>query len=319
MADIRQTRDVLFCGSRILFTFTGVLSASMTKYFSLGELLTDFRKKNSLTQADFAVELGVDVRTIARWENNQSLIKPDKEEEIVEKSFIPYQVVHNLNATVPMPLYYDFSIRKYSLTAIEQELPDAEWFRSRKDAFSQRVKPITTPEEVECIARYHRFLYPTDKPVSKLLIRHAAQAMPELNVLMYDTAGFYAGHRVAFSVSPATFQKLKNREMTEGDLRESHLVNFKASSSAMLYGYSSYADCNENFYYLVATLIRFIKNERAGNYTFGGLVVRHDCFELLEKVGLKKIWEDKEEQKRFNMVSPPTFMEGRFNEVLLGE
>jgi hypothetical protein len=52
---------------------------------------------------------------------------------------------------------------------------------------------------------------------------------------------------------------------------------------------------------------------------FGGLVVRHDAFEILEKVGLKKVWEDKEEQKKLGMVSPPTFYEGQFNDVLLGD
>lgn len=291
----------------------------MKKYFSLGDLLNDFREKNNQTQTDLATELDVDVRTIARWENNQSLIKPDKEANVVERTFIPYQVIHNLNATVPMPVYYDFKIRKYSLTAIEQDLPNAEWFHSRMDAVSQRVKQISSAEEVECIAKYHRFLYPTDKPVSKALIMHAAKILPELNVILYDTAGFYAGHRVVFPVSLATFQKLKNREMVEGELRQTQLVNYKTSEPAVFYGYSSYADCNENVYYLVASLIRFIKKQCPDNYIYGGLVVRYDILDLLPKLGPKKIWEDREEQKKFGMISPPTFFEGQFNEVLLGD
>jgi hypothetical protein len=288
------------------------------KYYSLGELLVDYRHLNKQTQADLAAMLNVDVRTIARWEKNESLINPDKEADVVEHTFIPYQVIHNLNAPVPLPMYYDFRIRKYSLTEIEQEMPDANWLRERMDAVSERIRPINTDAEVEQVIRYHSFLYPTEKTINKPLLKQAVRMLPQLNYILYDTAGFYAGHHVVFPLSIATFQRLKNREIVEGDLRDTDLKNFKTVKPPVLYAYSVYADCNENFYYLLAVFIRFMRELNEENYIYGGLMVRHDAAEIVEQIGLKKIWEDQKEQKELGMLSPPTFLEGKFNKVLLG-
>jgi len=50
----------------------------MKKYTSLGELLQDYIKGNNIPQADFARRLNVDIRTVQRLGNNQTLIKPEK-------------------------------------------------------------------------------------------------------------------------------------------------------------------------------------------------------------------------------------------------
>ena len=83
----------------------------MKKYSTIGELLIDYRKINQQSQADFAASLNVDIRTVQRWENGSTLIKPDKEEDIVNETLLPYQLVRNLNANVPISTYYDFSLR----------------------------------------------------------------------------------------------------------------------------------------------------------------------------------------------------------------
>ena len=91
----------------------------MKKYNSIGELLADFRKLNKISQAEFASRLNVDIRTVQRWENGTTLIKSEKEDEIVKETILPYQLVRNLNAVVPIPTFYDFSLRKYSLSAAD--------------------------------------------------------------------------------------------------------------------------------------------------------------------------------------------------------
>lgn len=291
----------------------------MKKYYSLGELLTDFRQLNNQTQSDMAALLAVDVRTIARWENNETLIKPDKVEAVVETTFIPYQVIHNLNAVVPLPVYYDFSIRKYSLTELQQVLPTHAWFRESREIISERMHPISTDKEIEHIVKYHNFLYPTDRPVNPLLIKHAVRLLPDLNYVMYDMAGFYAGHHVVFPIGLDTLQKLRNREMIEGELRETQLVNYKTTKPITLYGYSFYADCNENFFYVLAKGVRFLKGLAPDDYVYGALLVRPDALKLAEQMGLRKIWEDKEEQSKLGMRTPPASVEGKFNDVFLGE
>ena len=63
----------------------------MKKYSSIGELLIDYRTLNNISQIDLASKFDLDIRTIQRWEKNITLLKADKEEEMVDITFIPYQ------------------------------------------------------------------------------------------------------------------------------------------------------------------------------------------------------------------------------------
>jgi len=76
-----MTFNVMFLslGSNTVYLLSNYIH-KMKKYSNLGELLIDFRELNSLTQTDFAAKLGVDTRTIVRWEKNTTLIKPQKED-----------------------------------------------------------------------------------------------------------------------------------------------------------------------------------------------------------------------------------------------
>ena len=56
----------------------------MKKYCSFGELLVDYRIYSGLSQAEFASKIDVDIRTVQRWESDQTLIKPEKEEAIID-------------------------------------------------------------------------------------------------------------------------------------------------------------------------------------------------------------------------------------------
>ena len=80
----------------------------MKKYSSIGELLIDYRSLNNISQIELASEFDVDIRTIQRWEKNMTLLKPDKEEEMIDITFIPYQVIRNLSAPFSIPTFYDF-------------------------------------------------------------------------------------------------------------------------------------------------------------------------------------------------------------------
>ena len=61
----------------------------MKQYFSIGELLIDYRLENDLSQMDLSSLINVDIRTIQRWEKDITLIKPGKEKEIVEETLLP--------------------------------------------------------------------------------------------------------------------------------------------------------------------------------------------------------------------------------------
>lgn len=282
----------------------------MKKYNSLGELLIDYRALNKISQADFAAELNVDIRTIIRWEKDITLVKSEKEEDLANSTFIPYQVIHNLNATKAIPTFYDFKLRKYSMSEISNELPDAEWFLDQMDKRTSRLRKIETENDIDNVVRHAYFLYNTEKKVSRQVIREAAKLLPELNLIIEDDAGYYAGHCVYFPLSYSAFEKLKNREIVEGDLNITDLVDHRTVEKPVFHNYEMAADNNENGYYIFGATLRFFLKQSERDYTYSALTVRHDTDQLNRKLGFHLAWEDKDEQKRLGTPCPPRFFEG---------
>jgi transcriptional regulator with XRE-family HTH domain len=285
----------------------------MKKYISLGELLTDYRTLNKISQADFAAKLNVDIRTIIRWEKNITLIKSEKEGELAETTFIPYQVIRNLNATIAIPTYYDFALRKYSLSEISNDLPDAEWFLDQMKQRTDRIRQIEFESDYDNILRHAHFLYKTKKKVGKQLLKESAKLLPELNLVIFDDAGNYSGHCVYFPLSYSAYLKLRNREIVEGELTVSDLVDYRTVEKPVFHNYEMAADCNENMFYVFGAALRFISGQTGTNYTYSALTVRHDAEELNKKFGFNMVWKDKAEQELLGMLCPPRFYEGNLN------
>jgi transcriptional regulator with XRE-family HTH domain len=95
----------------------------MKKYETLGDLLIDFRSFNTLSQSELASQFDVDIRSVIRWEKDESLLSSAKEKAMTLITFRPYQVIRNLNMSNQIPTFYDFDLRKYSLSAISSDLP----------------------------------------------------------------------------------------------------------------------------------------------------------------------------------------------------
>ncbi len=153
----------------------------MKEYLTIGELLKDFRKLNKTTKIDLAALFDVDVRTINRWEANVTLLKPEKEEKMVDITFIPYQVVRNLNAPISIPTFYDFNLRKYSISKFSNELPDLSWIKSLKELETNRLRPIKSVSDIDLIRRASLIQDSITKPISTELIHAASQFLPKLN------------------------------------------------------------------------------------------------------------------------------------------
>jgi transcriptional regulator with XRE-family HTH domain len=291
----------------------------LKKYTNIGELLVDYRIRNNLSQTELAAMLDVDSRTLLRWEKNNTLIKTEKEKELVNQTFIPYQVFRNLNAEVPIPVYYDFRNRMYSLTGLSKKFPEAAWFREQIEADSPRIRPIENEEDVENILRFSYSLYKPENPVDKFMILEAVKRFPELNLVITDSSGYYAGHSVFFPISMETYQQIKDKKIKEGQITGADLINYTTSSKPVFYAYSLSADCNENYFYMFATLLRFFKSIAKEKYLFAVLTIRNlGQSDFLNKMGLHKVWEDVEEMQQLNMQVPPTLHEGTFSAFLSG-
>ncbi len=289
----------------------------MKKYTSIGELLIDYRELSELSQTDLASKFDVDVRTILRWEKNQTLLKPDKEEEMVDITFIPYQVIRNLNAPVTIPTYYDFNLRKYSLSLLSNTLPEINWIKESLDVISKKIRPIETEKDINNIIRYTLAQKDSFKSISKSVIREAIRLLPELNLLVVDEQGNYAGHSLYFPLSIEAYQQIKNQELMENDITIDHLVNYKDQSPPVFYCHSITADCNENFFFIIGAVLKFYRDAPLDkNYIYALITSRYDSYDMNKGLGVQLIWEDVIQQEKLNLKVPPRLYEGNFTAFL---
>lgn len=285
----------------------------MKQYFSIGMLLTDYRQENDLSQLDLSSLINVDTRTIQRWEKDITLIKPDKEKEIVEETLLPYQLIRNLNASIPIPTYYDFRIRKYSLTKLNNDLPDAEWLKDRVKEFSERIRTIEISSDKELLTKDLLLQKNNQDLISRAVISKAIELLPELNLIIMDDFKNYSGHCIVLPLSIEAYNKLKNREIKDTEITSLDLVNYKTQEKPIFFNYDITADCNDNVFYLAHQYLSFFKNIEVKNYEFCSYTMRYDSYKLNQQLGLELLWENPIQKDSLGQEFNPRFYNGNFN------
>lgn len=77
---------------------------------------------------------------------------------------------------------------------------------------------------------------------------------------LYGRANFdHSGHLVFFPLNAITYQKLKNREIVEGDLTKDDLVDFRKEKVTVFHLFDVSADCNENVFYIIGEVLKFFR------------------------------------------------------------
>ncbi|AUS05335.1 helix-turn-helix domain-containing protein [Pseudotamlana carrageenivorans] len=290
----------------------------MKRYYSIGELFKDYREFNGLSQIDFAASIKVDLRTIQRWEKNLTLVKSEKEEDIVLATLMPYQLIHNLNAAVPIPTFYNFKTRKYSLSEQNSELPNLSWYKDQLDLTTQNIRTIDYDLDIKHINYYIDSLHKDDSYVNDELIREAVKLLPELNFVFTGRTGYYAGHCIVLPIKETTYLKLRNREITNKNLRATDLINPNYLERPIYYRYEITGDCNETIFYIMAEFFRYFKKLNK-KYLLCGYTERDDNYHLNLEIGLKNVWEDKALQETLGLDYPPRFIEGDFDHFLFDD
>jgi len=287
----------------------------MKKYTSLAELLVDYRAYHQLSQIDFAALLDIDVRTVIRWEKNESLINQEKEKSIVEILGIPHQVIRNLNTEKPIPIYFDLFRRVYSHTRLSQKVLISCEMLLDSSIDTDRFLLISKESDIEFVT-YIQKLNKNNKPLKAELIKKAAKILPELNVALYGQSGFYSGHITVLPLKYDIYLKIRNHEIKESDLKTSDLDIDLTENPLVFYYYSVYADSAENYYYILNRLLTFFQRNKFKNYIFAGISYRKPKIEFLLEIGLDNIWEEPIEEDGKDMAS---LMEGNFDEYLFGK
>ncbi|MFC5194651.1 helix-turn-helix domain-containing protein [Bizionia hallyeonensis] len=287
----------------------------MKKYTSLGMFLIDFRAHKNMSQADFAAKLEVDIRTIIRWEKNQTLLKPEKEEALVDIAFVPYQVIRNLNAPVAIHTFYDFTLRKYSLSLMSNDIPEANWLKDKISISTDRLRTIQYDSDIknalQCICLQPHI----KKPIGIDVIKKALRLLPELNLIIFDNSNYYSGHSVFLPLSMECYNRLKKREIREEAITVNDLVDYKQLNNPVFYAYDINSDCNENIFYIASKLMRFFMHIKR-EYLYGAFISRLDSYSLNTQMGIRIVWQDDEQQLPDGSIYLPRFYEGSFAEFL---
>lgn len=288
----------------------------MKQFYSIGELFVAYRNYNGLSQTNLADQLDVDLRTVQRWEQNLTLIKSNKEEDIVLATLLPYQLIRNLNATVPIPTYYDFHTRKYSLSIQTNELPKLNWYKEQMDLSTNNLRTIDPDLDLKYIDQFIDSQKRDKNYVNNALIKEAVRLLPELNVIITGESGYYAGHCIVLPISEETYTQLYNRNLGNTGLRAHHLADYRKMERPIFYRYDITGDCNDTIFYVMSTFFRFFLEIDNQDYIFCGYTERDDNYDLNKQVGLNVVWEDHELQKKLGTAYPPRFSEGNFHAYL---
>ncbi|MEC3906012.1 hypothetical protein VOI54_03225 [Tamlana sp. 2201CG12-4] len=290
----------------------------MKRYNSIGELFIDYRNFNGLSQSDFAISINVNLRTVQRWEKDLSLIKSEKEEAIVLTTLMPYQLIHNLNATVPIPTYYSFKTRKYSLSKQTNALPRLNWFKDQIQIESNNLRTIDFNLDFNHIEKFIGSQKRDNNYVNGDLLKEAIRLLPELNFVSTGKSGYYTGHCIVLPIKEAVYIKLRTRQITNKDLRFDDLVNYKTQERPIFYRYDVTGDCNDTIFYIMARFFRFYRDLNAKDYLACTYTEREDSYHLNIQAGMRIVWEDKVLQKTLHLNHPPRFVEGNFIDFLSG-
>lgn len=284
----------------------------MKKYNILGDLLIDFRRHRGMSQLDFAALLDVDVRTVIRWEKNESLIKVEKEKELIEYLGIPHQVIRNLNTDKPISVYFDFERWAYSLSFLSSMVRSSQEFKYNSVFDTERIHTISNDKDFEFIT-YIQKNQKNCNPLREEVLRQAAKILPELNLVLLGNSGFHSGHTSILPLKYDSYLKIRDRIKQENELNVNDLNWNFDDTTPVFYYYSLYTNSLDNTYYLMNRILSYFKKRKFKDYKLAGISYRKNKVERLQEMGLQIIWEQPMDEEN-NRVA--IFVEGNLDEFL---
>lgn len=279
---------------------------------NIGNLLRSYRDIKNLSQLEFADLLQVSLKTIERWENCNNVIKERNIHDIADFTGIPIFVLILLNNSYP--IYYNIITRKYYVTQdeIKMKEPSLIKYEEIKKDFHYKIHEINTTTQVEDIIKYDHEIYPTSNSMKKDTVIKAASLLPELNFTLHDKWGHYIGHSVCFPLLKDTYNKILNREIEEGDLKN---VDLCANDMInVLYFYSLYScciGCSLKIMRKIKSFLKFLDNE----IIIAGYSVTKDGNKLCKNLGMNIVFRNIDEFNQYKTEIIPTLWEIKIKDI----
>ncbi|MEQ9289338.1 MAG: hypothetical protein RIG77_20590 [Cyclobacteriaceae bacterium] len=283
----------------------------MKLYTTIAELLNDYISYNGWKKVDLARHLGVDYKNVQRWLSDSNRLSSEFEHLLVEKLNLPFQVIHNLNADYSIPVSYNIRTRRFSISEVSKSPIDREFLASQKDDIKiYKAEPITSEADIKAILDYDHSIYDTSVPLPSILIEQSSQLLPELNLIVKDTLGYYCGHLITIPIKQAPYQKLRSDLLSEGDLRIEDLSRPNESVTMSFHFYSVYGTCTDTSTLLLKKALRYFNSHKFNpECILSGYAVTADGIEIAQKLGFNTVFENHKEFEEYNTERIPTFFE----------
>jgi len=291
-------------------------------YSSLGALLKGLRRFHGMTQAEAAEKMEVPSRTWRRWEGG-ALVNQDHRRMLAESHLIPLEVVERLSSG--MTVLFNLRTRRFAYNTFETDFINKKIVREElhDDASLSRISAISEDRDIPLIHDYDALIYPTENALKASIITSAQNAVPELNFVINDNLGLYAGHVVCLPLSDDVHEGLRSGDLEEGDLSTWDVAPKRPwKDPPCLHFYSIYAACSGFAYTLlkglqngIRTLV--VEGQISKNSVVSGYAVTDDGIELCQKIGLSLVFESPEEQEKLGTEKVPSFYQGTVGDVLL--
>jgi len=283
----------------------------MERYTSVGALIRDCRKYLEQGQETFAESIGVDVRSLGRWERGEHV--PDEENllRLSRATLLAFEAL--LRLSHGFETHYNLRTHRFAYSPYERDfvsrrVVQTQLFDAPED---ERIAEIDDADALPHILGHKRRVYAADRRATDSAIADAVRLARPLNWIARGAKGDYVGHVVAFPLGPAGIAGLSDRAMREGQLSAPHFVPLTSRRLAAIHMYSFYA-CNSGVAY--ALLRRFVRSLliqwphlAAVDCVLSRYAVTADGVDLASEMGLALQYEDVDEWRRARTEVTPQF------------
>ncbi len=229
-------------------------ASRLRRYASLGSLLLDVRTARKHTQQQMADELGVPPKTYGRWERNESRASPGHLERLSSILRLPFEVVLRLNHGFPT-LYHTGSHRFQTCTFdrdfVNQKVLREQLFDGSEEG---RIEPVGHGDNLGLILADRRLVFPRRLFVAQSVLSRAIDLLPELNFIVRDPKGHYAGHILSIPLAKPSVDALLAQRIQESDIKLDDLFPGSDPLPAVHF-YSLFATCSTYAYTLIRRLV----------------------------------------------------------------
>ncbi|MBU3949534.1 MAG: helix-turn-helix domain-containing protein [Proteobacteria bacterium] len=260
-------------------------------YKSLGSLIKDYRQWRELSQETIARLVGVSARQLRNWEADRRRARIENLHDLAEVTGIPMQVFVALNAD--QPLWYSMQERRFAYSSVEAHSLHRELFRYPEksgDEILLKSEPISKNKHMSMVLSCHQDIYCTLKPLRSDVVQKASMILPDLNRIIFDSWGHYAGHSIWLPLKIDDYNQLKQEASFESYLTPDKISDVIALGEGIFLDYSSYLSSLDVAQFKIMNSVRYFANlKQNANYLLAVYTAMEELNELLSNMGMEAI------------------------------